>query len=320
MRYNDAIREIQYDRNKKFVLVGEELYLKEQFEQFLIKAHTEANLLVFYPGEELEAKSALYSVGLFDQRIIVLRYFDQMKNKGFPDLIREFNDYLIVTLSDQVNLKNSIITSVLGYSVPVQCNKMPEYGADYSSWILSYGTEKGYLFVDGAEDALYRKVGPDLMTLLNELSKLMIYKQETKTLYPEDIDKIVADSATSSAYEILDNMLRKDIPKTLKSFDQYLRSNDEVLDLVRFLGHYLEKMYRILLMDEQKISADGMAGILNIPPMLLKTRYLPRSKSLGRDRIGKWYGDIAAMDAAVRIFKGDTKILFMKFIISALIG
>jgi DNA polymerase-3 subunit delta len=318
VRYNDAIREVQYDRNKRFVLVGEELYLKEQFEQFLIKAHPEANLLVFYPGEELEAKSALFSAGLFDQRIIVLRYFDQMKNKEFPDLIRGFDDYLLVTLSDQVNLKNSIITSVLGYSIPVQCNKMSEHDASYPSWILSHGTEKGFVFIDGAEDVLYRKVGPDLMTLLNELSKLMIYKQETKTIYPEDIDKVVADSATSSAYEVLDNMLRKDISKTLLSFEKFLRSSEEVLDLVLFLGRYLEKIYRILLMDEQKMTADGIASIVGIPPMLLKTRYLPRSKSLGKERIGKWYGDIAAMDAAVRIFKGDEKILFTKFIISAL--
>jgi DNA polymerase III delta subunit len=324
MRYNDAVRRLtcglkQEDQNKKFILVGEELYLKEHFEQILIKTHLEATVLVFYPGEEQETINALYSAGLFDERIVILRYFDQMKNKDFPVLIKDFNDYLLITLSDKVNLKSSIITSVLGYSIPVQCNRMPEYGADYPAWILSYGTERGYLFVDGAEDAFYRKVGPDLMTLANEFSKLMIYKQETKTIYPEDIDKVVADSATSSAYDILDNMLRKDIPKTLKSFDRYLRSNEEVSELVFFLGHYLEKMYRILLMDEQKTSADGMADILNIPPMLLKTRYLPRSRSLGKSKIGKWFEEIAALDAGIRVFKGDKKVLFSKFIVWALI-
>jgi DNA polymerase III delta subunit len=318
MRYNDALREVQYDRNKRFVLIGEELFLKEQFEQFLLKAHSDASVLIFYPGEEQEAKSALYSAGLFDQRIIILRYLDQMKNKGFPDLIKSYDDYLLVTFSDQVNLKNSIITSVLGYSLPVQCNKMPEHDASYPSWILSYATEKGYLFIDDAEDMFYLKVGPDLMTLMNEFSKLMFYKRESKTIQPEDIDKVVADSATSSAYDVLDNMLRKDIPKTFKSFERYLKSNAEVLDLIWFLSHYLEKMYRMLLLDEQKITADGISGILGIPPMLVKTRYLPRCKSLGRERIGRWYGDVSVLDASLRTFKGDKKILFTKFIISSL--
>jgi DNA polymerase-3 subunit delta len=318
MRYNDAIRDLQYDRNRKFVLIGEELFLKEQFERYLISKHPEAPLLVYYPGEEQEAKSSLYSAGLFENRIIVLRYFDQMKNKDFPDLIKLFDGYLLITLSDQANIKNSVISSVLGYSVPVQCNKMSEYGAEYPSWILSYGTEKGYLFVDGAEDELYRKVGPDLTTLLNELQKLLIYKQETKSIYPEDIEKVVADSALGSSYEILDNMLRKDIPKTFRSLDRYLRSNEDIMELVWFLGHYLEKMYRILLMDEQKITPDGMADILNIPPVFLKTRYLPRSKSLGRERIGAWLEGVSSLDAWMRMFKGDKKILFSKFILSAL--
>lgn len=320
MKYNEAIRELQFDKNKKFVLLGEEYFLKEQFEKYLIDKHIDTPVMCFYPGDEQEAKSSLYSSGLFEDRIVLLRYFDQMKNKGFSELAKKFDGYLIVTLSEKVNLKSAAITELVSSITPVHCNKMSGYGSEYPSWILSQGTAKGFNFIDGAEDAFYRKVGPDLSSILNELSKLMIYKKETKVIFPEDIEKVVTQMASGSAFDFLDNLLRKDILKMLVSLDGYLQGNDDISELIWFLTHNLEKMYRLVLMDEQKISADGMASILNMSPFIIKTRYLPRVKSLGKNKIAKWIESVGDLEARFRDYKGDKKILFSNFIFSIAVG
>ena len=169
MRYNDALKEVQYDKIKKFALIGEELYLKEQFERYLISRHQEATILSYYPGDELEIKNSLYTESIFDDRIIVLRYLDQMKNKDFPNLIKDYDGYLLIILSETANVKTPVLSSILSNATPVLCNKMSEYGSEYSSWISSHGSEKGYTFVDSSEEYLYQRVGPDLTTILTEM-------------------------------------------------------------------------------------------------------------------------------------------------------
>lgn len=316
MRFNEAIKDLQFNRSKRYILTGEELFLKEQFEKMVLALHKDASVVFFYPGDEKEAKSALYSAGIFDDTVVVLKYLDQMKPDGFVELIKNYDCFLLITLSEQVNLKNSFLTSVISNCTNVQCSRMSEYNADYPTWILSRAKENEYLFVDGAEDLLFKRVGPDLMALSNELTKLFIYKRDTKSVYPEDVEKVVIASALTPTYEILDNILRKDTAKALRSMEKYFQVNDDVAGLLWFLGHYFEKMYRLLLMDDQGISAEGMADILNIPPSIVRSKYLPRSKSLGKDRLGKWLDGVCTLDVKIRSYGGQEKKLLSNFIIS----
>jgi DNA polymerase III delta subunit len=315
MKYNEALKEISFNKSKKFSLIGDEKYLKDQFKSYFISKHENASIMSYYPGDELDIKSSLYSSGLFEERLIVLNYFDLMKNKDMLDLIQQFEDFILLTFSDNVNLKSSIISSILSYTTPVQCNKMPEYGSDYPTWIINYASNKGYTFIDSSEDLLYLKVGPDLLTITNEFSKLMIYKKETKIIFPEDIEKVVVNSAVGSTFSILDNILRKDIVKTLSLIEYYLK-NEEPMELVWFLGRYFEKLYRLLLLDQQKVNVEGIADIIGIPAFLIRSRYMSRSKSIGRSVLGKWLEGTVTLEAKMRTFKGDKKVLLNNFIIS----
>jgi DNA polymerase III delta subunit len=270
MRYNEAVKELQFKREKRFVLFGEETYLKDAFINGARVLNS--SVLNFYPGEEIEAKSALYSINLFeDSQLIILHYFDEMKTAGFKEIIPKYDSQLIIVLSDKANVKLKSLTEILGLCAPVKCGKMSEYGPEYPAWLVSKATEKGYSFINDAENALFKKVGPDMFLLSKELEKLMIFKEQSKSILVEDIDKVVCFSAVGSTYEILEHLLKRDIPKTLKAFDLYLKNSDDVDGLLYFLGQYFEKLYRMVLMNGNGISADGIASILNINPYIIKS-------------------------------------------------
>jgi len=314
MRYNEALKELQYKRNKKFVLYGEESYLKDTFIRAAIKP--DYNPFFYYPGEEEEAQRTLYSSSLFDEdQFVVLYYYDEMNTKGFKDIILKYKGHLFIVLSPDANLKTTALTDIAGMCLPVQCSKMAEYTAEYPSWLVTKASEKGYLFVDDAETTLYKKVGPDMALLYRELEKLMLYKEQTKSILPADVEKVVSFSVITSNYDILDSLLRKDIPKALTTLELYLKNSDDLDGLVFFLGHYFEKMYRILLLHAEKMTPESMSSILNIPTALIKSKYLPRVMSFGLQGIAQVLERVVALEVGLRT-SSVKKMLLYKFIFS----
>jgi len=314
MRFNEALKELQYKKGNRFALYGDEYYLKNLF---LNSAHSLGySLLNYYPGGEEEAKETLCSNSLFEEeRLVVLNYFDEMKVSGFKDAILRFSGLLIVVLSEDANIKVKALTEVLASCIVVKCGKMAEYGPDYPAWVSAKASEKGFTFVDNADEVFYKRVGPDMSLLASELEKLMIYKDQSRIITVSDVGKVVGFSAEGSTYEILECLLKKDVVKSLEAFDLYFKSSDDLDGLIFFLGHYFEKLYRMIVMTENKISPEGIASILNMHPFLIKSRYLPRALSLGRNKISQYLAAVVDLEADLRI-SSIKEILLNKFIFS----
>jgi DNA polymerase-3 subunit delta len=316
MRYNEAVKELQYNRNKRFILFGEESYLKDSFIRMALNAHPDSGSFSYYPGEESEAQSTLFSSSLFDEdQIVILNYYDEMKTKGFKEIIQKYKGYIFLVLSPEANIKTAVLTEISSLCLQVQCSKMSEYTPEYPSWLVSKAAEKGYTFVEDAETLLYKKVGPDMASLSRELEKLMIYKEQSKSIVPIDIDKVVSFSVLTSNYDILDALLRKDIPKALTTFDSYIKNSDDLDGLVSFFGYFFEKLYRMLLLKADKVSPEGMSSILNISPYLIKSKYLSRANSLGLARLSQILDQIVGLEVGLRT-SSIKEILIYKFIFS----
>jgi DNA polymerase III delta subunit len=299
MRYNEAIKELQFKREKHFILFGEEVYLKDSFITLAKTMNT--SVLDYYPGEEVDARSSLYSINLFEEsQLIILHYFDEMKTAGFKEIIPKYDGLLIVVLSDKANIKLKALTEIIGLCSPVKCGKMSEWGPDYPAWLVSKAAERGYVFIDDSDTVLFKRVGPDMATLSKELEKLMVFKEYSKSITIDDVQKIVSFSAVGSTYEILDLLLKRNIVKALEAFDLYLKNSDDIDGLVFFLGHYFEKLYRMVLMANNGISADGIASILNINPYIIKSNYLPRALSFGKTKLAQCLENIVALETGLR--------------------
>jgi DNA polymerase III delta subunit len=315
MRFNEAIRDLQ-GGGKKYALSGQETYLKEKFLEAIGIIYPDVKKSEFYPGEELEASKALYSSGIFGNRIVVLRYYDQMKGLSLRDLAGNFDGILVGVLSDEYEKKSESVTTLLGVCTPVQCDRMREYGLDYPSWLISAASAQGYQFIDSAEKVLYQRVGPDLFMLSNELKKLTILKSTSKVIEPSDVLKTVPILSVESRYDVLDSLLKGPVQEAWKTISSYLDNDGDLPALIGFLGHYYEKMYRIVLMNKDKVSAEGMGDILKIPAFLIKTKYLPRAASLGRVRLAEILNMICNLEVKSRTFRGNKRLLIDYFIFS----
>lgn len=315
MKYREATSLLKFKREKNFSLVGGEQFLKEAFIKHAQSVYPEYEPVIYDPGQDSEALDTLMSGSLFSKPLIILRDFDKMKVVKFEEPIKSIDGCLIMSFSEKADLKSRAITKILSHSTSVECDPLKEYGQDYPIWIRTHASDVGYEIDDGADTLLYSKVGPSLFSISNEMEKLFLMKGNKK-ISADDVNKYVSLTATSTAYELFEAFLKRDVRAALEAFDSYSKSQDNFIEIITFISKYLEKMLRILLLREEKMGDNDIASIIGIPLFLIRSKYLPKITVLGKDFISAKIDSLCRLDAHLRSFRGDKKILIDRYILS----
>lgn len=314
MKYQEALKSLQYGRDNKYVLIGSEPYFKEQFLKAAKAFYPAEEFLVFSPDSWEEALGHLYSGSLFGDGTVVLRDFNKMKPEKFEPMLNDVPGRIIMSITEGANVRSRIMSKIISKSTEVECNKLKEFGKEYPLWITSKISSAGYGADGEAVDTLYMRVGPNLFSLSNELKKLFIYKDNDRQINKTDVERVVSHTAIGSSYDTLYCLLRHDVSGALKILDPYLKNYTDYTELVHFLGHYMEKIYRILLLHEDKFSADSISEVIGIPRFIVKTRYLPRALALGKSKIANYMDKISALEIDLRRTLLNKRVIFERFI------
>jgi len=316
MRYQEAISSLKYKRETKFILIGQETFLKEYFIKIARLTYPDYEYQSFYADDSEELTSFIFSESLFSNNLMVIRALNKLNTENLIDFIPSFNGLIIFALPEKTDMKSRPMTEIMGKVQPVECHKLKEYGNDYPLWIISKCDGAGYTLKDEAENIIYSRIGSDMFMIANELNKLFLLKGPSKEIYPQDVLNSVSTVSVKSPFDIIDSLIKKDIKGALENFESYSRVQDTFKDLLSFIGISIEKMYRMLLLKETKIESDDIAEIVGIPRFLVKTKYLPRAMALGKNFLSSKLNELCDLDASIRIFKGPKKILVEKFIIN----
>lgn len=311
MRYQEAISAFRAQKASKFVLAGAESFLKEQFVSFV---RSTMDTSVYRVDESREALTQLSADGLFQGvRAIVLLGFEKMSPDKFVKALDGTSNVVVLSLGEKADLKSRAMTEILSFSVGVTCDKLKEYNADYPNWIASVFSEAGYTVESDVAKTVYLRVGSDMSTISREIDKLLLVCSDTKNIRTADVERFVSVTARATSFEILDALLRKDIAGALKKHTTYL---DGSLELSQFLGMYFEKILRMVLLREQGFSVDEVADIIGLPRFVVKTRYMSQAMALGKGNILNKIDMLCEIDAKVRTFKGDKRVILDRFIYS----
>jgi len=313
MRFQEAMASLTFKRETKFSLVGAEQYLKELFVKTAKRVYADCDLMEFFSEDQNEALNQLSSNSFFGNRLFILNDYNKIK-VPLGNLISDFKGCIIFVLPEKMDMASRAMTTITGQTAIVECDKLRDYGTDYPLWIRNQIHEAGYTASEDLEDMIFQKVGPNMFVLANELEKLFIIKTD-KVVTFEDVNRIVSITAVSTAFDMFENLMKKDVVRALQCFDSYARSQENLVDITAFIGSYFEKMYRMLLLREQKFEVDVIADIVGIPRFMVKTRYMPRALGFGKNGIASKIDAVCNLDVQLRSFKGDKRLLFERFIL-----
>jgi DNA polymerase III delta subunit len=317
MRFFEALKNLRSRVNNKYFLTGSETFLKRQFIQEAKTVYPELPCHTYLPEDEKNFISMLSSEDIFEQSsLIIVRDFNKMSSGELPDLLEKTGNVLIISSSEKADLKSKNISRCMGFVLPVECLPFPDYGKEYQLWLIKLISTAGYTMEEGVDEIIFSKIGPDFFSLDNETRKIFLYKTLDRHITKKDVELVVSNSVYGSPYDILDNILKKDITDAVGSFQLYMVDNSDCTGLVLFLIHYMEKMCRVAMLVEQKIPSDDIASILKISKYMLKTRYLARVNTLGLTQLAKIYDSLCTLDVQVRQFSGDKKRVVENYLFS----
>ena len=313
MRYQEAINSLRSGKDKKFILTGSEPFLKEQFIR-ACRALQETS--VYYPDDWKEALSDLSTEGLFgEKRAVVLFSFDKMKPELFVGHVKLSTDTIILTLTEKADLKSRTMTELMAVAQQVPCEKMKENGDEYPRWVESAIAGNGYTMENGVGRSMYMRVGADMHALSNEIEKLFMVSGESKNITLEQVRLYVSNTARATAFELLEDLLKGDVKGALGKMSSHT-SSESLGDLLHLMCSYMEKFYRMLLLREQKFQTDEIADIIGIHKYYVRNLYMPKVVSLGKSAIADKIDRLVTLEARLRTFRGDKRILLEQFIYS----
>lgn len=312
MKYKQALTVLEHKHENKFVLKGSEPYLKKEFISRVKEIYPEYK--IFFPEDQTEAINLLGSGSFFESPAIIFIRFNEMELQYFEELIKLYDSCIVASLTDKADVKSRSMTKIISDMKIVECNKLREYGIEYPLWISSKISEAGFKTPEKIDEIIFSRIGPNMSIIAHELEKLFLVKTD-KTITEEDIKNYMSQTAISSAYDIFENLLRKNIKEALRCFYSYTRNRSTFIDIIAFLGVYFEKMYRLLLLREKKFEVNDIAEIVGIPAFLVRTKYMPRAIAFGKNKIASKINEVYDLDVRLRLFKGDKKILLEKFIL-----
>ena len=314
MKYQEAVSILRYKKDTKFALVGSEQFLKDSFISMAKSIHSHLSVKTIFPENQKDALDALTQQSFFDESFLILLNFDKMKVEYFVEALKKFKGCLILVLDKES--KSRDMTKILSGLTVVECAKFKEYGSEYLTWIKGFFTEKEYVVDSDVEELIFFKVGPNMFSLSKEMKKLLLVRFSEKKISLDDVKKYVSQTSTSSFFDLFECLMKKDVRESLRCFTSISKNQDNFSDLVSFLSSYFEKMFRIHLLREKKLEIKDIADIIGIPQFYLKTKYMPKAISMGRDTIASKINELCKLSVHLRTFKGDKKLLVEKFLLS----
>lgn len=129
---------------------------------------------------------------------------------------------------------------------------------DAVKWVVENAAAQGVkVDVDAARE-MVDAVGGDMMMIVNELEKLILYVGEKKRIMLGDVETMVLAAKQRSLYELTDAISAKDRPKALGILDALLSTSDGDDAAIGHL-YMLAKTYRQMLVIAEKNVRDSRA-------------------------------------------------------------
>ncbi len=237
-----------------FLLVSSEKYLKEKAindlrSSLLDGSSGELDYKVLY-GTDTSAEEILSSASTIpffsSKRLIVIKEFEKLSKEDVSRIvsyIKNPNQYtcLVIDTKDGNILKDDPSLArhvkILKFSDPTD--------TELSSWIARYASSKGKTIDEDAIEIIKELQGSDLLSLSQELEKIITFTGDRKKIVRNDIEELVGKSVMASAFDIAKAVGEKDTSKAISIVYDLISSGKRPHEVIGLLAWHFKTILKI---------------------------------------------------------------------------
>lgn len=146
---------------------------------------------------------------------------------------------------------------------------------------------------------LIDRVGNNPLIIKNEIEKIILYKDDNKTITSEDIIKLTTKTIDTDIFKLIDSIVKKNREKAIDIYNDMLKVNEEPLKVVIMLANQFRIMYQSKELMMKGYSQKDIASSLKIHPYRVKLA-IENGRNYSSNVLLKHLYDLAQIDLGIK--------------------
>ena len=257
-----------------YYLTGKEKFFHDQIINQIInkilpdKSSRDLNLSILYGTENSQSEllSSVSSLPLLAQtQVIIVRDFDKMKITDAEILEKHLKNipnatYLVLSAEEKGKLKAYKAIEQIAHNV--ECKPIPEYKV--GEWMQNFCKQNAIPIDTNALNFLINLVGSNLLTLHNEIRKVIDFKNDQSMITMEDIEETTGISKETSVFGLQKALGNRQLEISLKIIQQLLDSGQNINLIIAILFSYFRRILIALSLKQQGENNQQISGLLHL--------------------------------------------------------
>ena len=264
-----------------YVFLGNEFNIIKKKIEELINTLNIDNIIKYDFSESSisEILNEVNYVDLFNEKklIIVSNFsFKKLKEKEEKDLLNyidNMNDNVIIIkcIDESLDSRKSI-TKI----IKEKCKLFEMEKLDYKS-MMDYITN---MFKENNIKISYNQIKKildlcenNIEYAIKEVEKLLIYKIGEKEVSDKDIDDVISKSTEKEIFNLTDNVMKRDIAKSIESFNILISSKIDATVILETLSRQFRLLYQTKILSKNN-SESNISKMLLVNPYVIKKTFI----------------------------------------------
>ncbi len=335
MTFEDQIKKLKKGDIPKLLLVqGNERYLNEKVEAAILQGAFGGEIDEFSFGRydmEVhpidEALAEAQSMPFFsDYRVIFIEhpyFLTSERNKADVDHDLEwleeyiespssFTKFIIFASYDSLDNRKKINKKLKKNAQLI--STQPFSAQDSQAYIRQLIQSEGYHMDESAYQSFLELTDQDLSRMMNEITKIMIYKGQDRQISQTDVENLVTPSLNRDIFSLNDAILKQELKEALDIFQDLLLQKESPLKLMSILLGQFRLLLQVKILRKKGYQADDIKAYLNVHPYRIKLA-LAAEKNYSKNHLEIAIKQLIVADFQVKMGGMEDKKRFELFII-----
>jgi len=256
-----------------FLFIGNDSYLKEKAIEDLVsslldRSSRQLDYKIFYGGEA-EAREILDYVTTFPflaaKRLAVVKELEKLPPEFKTPLIAYVKKPLKSTCLILESKDSSILDEYGELSKYANVNRFDGLNDSESlSWIRKFLASRDKKIENDAALLLKEMRGHDLLSLAQELEKLIAFIGNRDCIKVNDVEEVVGRSLIASAFDLTDAIGKKDIEEALRIVSDLISAGKKHYEIIGLLSWHVKRLLRAKMLQAKGQTDSHIVNFLRL--------------------------------------------------------
>ena len=306
-----------------YLLYGDDKALiNKEIERLLEKLKLDDSSIIKYTINDIPSiLEEAMTIGMFsNKKALIIDLNAYFTDKVVPDIdkLEEYfssynsDSYLIFYATREIDNRKKLVKLITSNGKVTKVEPTSSYLTNYINECLKENN-----FKMNSLDITYflTRSGNNIDNITNELNKLMIYKENDKTITRDDINLLVSDSLENSVYDLVNAILKDDKVLSEKLYNKFMSEKVDISSIINLLASQFRLLFQVKRLYNSGKTKEEIASILDIKN-IYRINYLINDSYKYTDKeFIKYLSKLATLDKDIKSGNVNEEVFLELFII-----